>query len=202
MAAEAAREIGIEEQISLLLAHPLRMEILVVLIERRAAPSEIKDLLKAKLSDVSYHVKKLLEMNMIELVKTEQRRGQMAHIYRAVMRPVWSNEEWEKLSQEERERYSAWTVQLLIQDVVLAISGRTFQRRGDAHTSRSILQVDEQGWHDLNEMHDELLAAGFRIEKESLKRLRKSKEESFPIRSVLFCFEVPPRGADQAVDSA
>lgn len=183
--------IELQKQLSLLLRHPLRMEILTLLIERSASPSEISSHLKARLNDVSFHIKQLLRMKAIELVGEEIRRGQVAHIYRAVIRPVVSNEDWEQLSQEERERYATWDAQLLLQDIVLAIMGKTFQRRGDAHTSRSLLQVDEQGWSDLNAKHDELLEAGVEIEEESLKRIRTSKEETFPIRSFAFCFEMP-----------
>ena len=183
--------IRLDEQLGLLLSHPLRVEIMVVLIEGRAAPAEITKLLGAKLSDVSYHVKQLLKMEFIELVDVEPRRGQNAHVYRAVLRPIWSNEEWGKLSQEERERYVAWTIQLSLRDVVMAIGCGAFQARPDAHTSRAPLLVDEQGWREINALLDNTLKASFKVEEESLERLSESGEKGIVVRSVMLCHELP-----------
>lgn len=192
MAAEkTAPQIGVDEQLVRLLSSPIRMEILVVLIERTASPKEIAGQLKKKLNDVSYHVQELLKMGYIELVGEEPRRGQVAHLYRAVMRPIWNSDDWGQLSQEERERYAAWVVQLFNRDVVMALSARTFQARADAHTSRSLLRVDEQGWRDLNRIQDVALKAGFEVEAESVERL-KNGGESISVRTVMFCFEAPP----------
>lgn len=184
----------VDEQLVGLLSHPLRLEILVVLIERTAAPKEIAEELKAKLSDVSYHVKQLVKLGFIEAVGEEPRRGQVAHLYRAVMRPIWSNDEWAELSQEERERYAAWANQLWAYDLARAMAGRTFQARADAHTSRALYRVDERGWRELNKIMDDALAASREVEVESAKRLRATDGEggSIPVRAAMFCIEMPP----------
>lgn len=65
--------------------HPLKMRI----IELYATGAELtpvdvqRELDEPKLGNVSYHVRALLADGLIELVRTEQRRGALAHFYRA-----------------------------------------------------------------------------------------------------------------------
>lgn len=65
--------------------HPLRLSI----IELYAAGDELtpvdvqRALSEDKIGNVSYHVRGLLADGFIELVRTEQRRGALAHYYRA-----------------------------------------------------------------------------------------------------------------------
>lgn len=194
MSREAAPKQRVDEQLVGLLSHPLRLKILVVLIERVAAPKEIATELKAKLSDVSYHVKQLVKLGFIEPVGEERRRGQVAHLYRAVMRPIWSSEEWAELSERERERYVAWVNQLWAYDVARAWAAGTFQARTDAHTSRAPYRVDEQGWRELNEILDAALAASREVEVRSAERLAEAGDGALgiPVRMAMFCIEMPP----------
>jgi hypothetical protein len=187
-------EVRIDEQLFRLLKNPGLLETLVVLIERRASPSDIAEILKVKLSKAIYCVEQLEKMILIEEVGTERRRGQVAHLYKAIMRPIWKSEEWAELSQDERERYAAWAFQLFLRDVATAWMARTFQARVDAHTSRSLLRVDEQGWRDLNRIQDEALKTFHEVEVESDKRLSAAGDEAdlIIVRAGMFCIEVPP----------
>lgn len=193
VAGKAMPEIQIEKQLYRLLKNPDLLEVLVVLIERRASPSELVGVLEKKLPKMIYCVEQLEKMKMIELVDTERRRGQMAHVYRAVMRPIWKDEEWAELSQEERESYSSWAIQLFLRDVAIAWAGGTFQARVDSHTSRSPLRVDEQGWSDINRIQNEALAAFNEVEVESDKRRSKAGDDAdlILVRAAMFCIEMP-----------
>lgn len=68
--------------------HPLRMRILRVLIDARVpmSPNELARVLGEPLGNVAYHVRILAEGRMIELVRTEPRRGAVEHFYRASVR--------------------------------------------------------------------------------------------------------------------
>src|ERR1700749_4823066 len=68
------------------LAHPLRIHILRVLESRVASPSEIAEEIGAPLGNVSYHVRFLARVGLIELTSTKPRRGAVEHYYRAVGR--------------------------------------------------------------------------------------------------------------------
>jgi DNA-binding transcriptional ArsR family regulator len=65
------------------LAHPVRVRALAILVEREASPSELADELGEPLGNVSYHVRLLHDLGLIELVSTTPRRGAIEHHYRA-----------------------------------------------------------------------------------------------------------------------
>lgn len=69
------------------LGHPLRARILALLDEGEASPKEIAGQLGEKLGNVSYHVRILARLGLIELVRETPRRGAVEHHYRAVPRP-------------------------------------------------------------------------------------------------------------------
>ena len=69
------------------LAHPLRVRVLEALEDRTASPSELADELGANLSLLSYHVRKLEELGMIELVRKAPRRGAIEHFYALAQHP-------------------------------------------------------------------------------------------------------------------
>src|SRR5438105_12207772 len=66
------------------LSHPLRTRILATLNERVSSPNQLSKELHEGLSQVSYHVERLKKLGLIEMVKTEPRRGAVEHFYRGV----------------------------------------------------------------------------------------------------------------------
>jgi DNA-binding transcriptional ArsR family regulator len=66
------------------LGHPTRVRILAVLRERElASPVELSDELGVPLGTISYHVRRLETLGLIELATRTQRRGAVEHHYRA-----------------------------------------------------------------------------------------------------------------------
>jgi DNA-binding transcriptional ArsR family regulator len=84
------------------LSHPLRMRILGLLDGEVHSPKELADELDEPLGNVSYHVRTLADMGLIELVKKVPRRGAIEHYYRAPERNVVSDEEWMRTPQPLR----------------------------------------------------------------------------------------------------
>jgi len=165
----------------------------------RVLQSDIARELRIKLNKADYDVGELEKMGLVEAIDTERRRGMPTTIYRAVMRPVFSSEEWGKLSQDERERYSLWVQQLLLRDIAAAWHARTFQGRAESHTSRSPLRVDELGWIKINQGLDDLLALCREVEVESVDRARDAGDENelINIRVAMFSFEMPSKADPQ-----
>ena len=139
------------------LAHPLRVEILIILNERMASPNELSKELEEGLSQVSYHVKVLKDFECIEMVKTEPRRGAVEHYYRATARAFLSDREWQKLPESIKPGMSAAVMKMLIGDVIEAMNGGTFDSRDDRHMSWTPGVVDEQGWTESVELINETL---------------------------------------------
>ena len=69
------------------LGHPLRARILTVLDDEEASPKELAARFEEKLGNVSYHVRILLGLGLIELVRETPRRGAVEHHYRSMPRP-------------------------------------------------------------------------------------------------------------------
>jgi DNA-binding transcriptional ArsR family regulator len=75
--------------------HPLRRAILARLDQAVLSPKDLAGELSAPLSVVSYHVKELLRLDLIELVRTEQRRGAIQHWYRGKSRGIVNRREFQ-----------------------------------------------------------------------------------------------------------
>lgn len=87
-------EVRPQEALAKALSHPLRAQALTIFGERTAGPKEIADELAEKLPNVSYHVRVLEELGLIELVEEETVRGSIAHFYKVVEQDVDSYPVW------------------------------------------------------------------------------------------------------------
>lgn len=164
------------------LSHPVRTECLTILASRTASPRQLSDLLDHDLSNVSYHVRVLEELGLIELVGEESVRGAVAHFYKAVERPLAGAAEWEQLPQEVQAAFSAHSWDVLLKDVTKAIEKKTFDERPDRHLSRTSLLLDSEGFARLSQLMDELLEAIFSEQAAAADRMTKSGEK--PIHAV------------------
>ena len=153
----------VDPRIAKALSHPMRARILGILNERVASPNEIAEQLEERLPNVSYHVRALLDLGCIELVRTAQRRGAIEHYYRALKRPFFSDRDWKRLPQSARQAMSDVALQLIWNDVSTAIEENTFERRPDRYLTRSPLVLDERGWGELNEVLGGVLAEAERV---------------------------------------
>ena len=79
------------------LSHPLRTRILAVLNERVSSPNLLSKELHEGLSQVSYHVERLKKLGLIEMTKTEPRRGAVEHFYRGVRQILVPRSAWKDL---------------------------------------------------------------------------------------------------------
>jgi DNA-binding transcriptional ArsR family regulator len=181
----------VDPRIAKALSHPMRARILGILNERVASPNEIAELIDERLPNVSYHVRALLDLECIELVRTAQRRGAIEHYYRAIVRPFFSDRDWKRLPRSGRQAISDVALQIIWEDAAEAIKAGTFESRPDRHLSHSDLVVDEQGWKELTKLFAETLAEVKKIESTSAQRLKESDGEGIPTRAVLMHFESP-----------
>lgn len=180
---------GVDQRLVKALAHPLRVQILAILNERMASPNELSKELEEGLSQVSYHVKVLKDFECIEMVKTEPRRGAVEHYYRATSRAFLADSEWQHLPDSIKPGVSTSVLKLILDDVIAAINGGTFNARDDVHMSWTPGVVDEQGWDESVELVNETLEQLIKIHAGSAKRLAKSGEEGITATAVLMNFE-------------
>ncbi len=179
------------EQLLKGLSHPVRVECLTVLAERVASPRELAEALDEDLSNVSYHVRVLSELGLIELVNEEPVRGAVAHFYKAVERPLLSKADWEKLAPEVRTAISVYGWDVLIKDASTAIEKGTFDNRPDRHLTRTSLLLDADSFARLSKAMEELLELVFEEQAASAERRHKTGDRPIHAVAAMALFEMP-----------
>jgi DNA-binding transcriptional ArsR family regulator len=159
-----------ESTIGALVAHPTRVLAYVILNERVASPTEIAREIGKDVGHVGYHVRKLREMELIELVEENAVRGAVEHRYAATKRPIVGDTDWAHLSLEQRESLTRLTMQLIVADAAAAIETGTFDARLNRCLVRHVLQVDEQGFAELHELDERRYLETLEIEARSMER--------------------------------
>src|ERR1700760_5138202 len=97
---------SMETTLGAIVAHPTRARAFSILAERTASPVEIAQEIGKDVGHVGYHVRKLQQLGLIELVDERPVRGAVEHFYRAIERPVVVEEEFAKQPLEVREIFT------------------------------------------------------------------------------------------------
>ncbi len=173
----------LDERLAKALSHPLRQRILQRLNEGGVkSPNELSRDLGDPLGNVSYHVRILRELDCVELVRTEQRRGALEHYYRATAQPWLDDKQWARLPAAFRRKTLGRTLSELLES-----AGEASQEGGFDHpeavVTRMPLDLDEQGFNDVVKLLNDTLEAALKIQSESQKR--KSEPGAEVIRTEL-----------------
>jgi DNA-binding transcriptional ArsR family regulator len=154
------------------LSHPLRVRILALLQERTASPRELAEWLDATLGTVSYHVRTLHDFGLIELVKTTQVRGAIAHHYKATVRPPVDGDAWASAAPIVKQAAVGASLQT-VDDYARASAAAGGFDRTEAHLSRTGLRLDAKGWQQAAKACEKLLGELARIEEAAGRRIEK-----------------------------
>ena len=177
------------------LAHPLRVQIMSVLQDRTASPSDLAEELKAPLGNVSYHVRILAKLDLLKLVRKRQRRGAIEHLYRANGRIRVSDRAWGQVPGIVKTAMVGATLEQVGRYVEQSAVTGGFER-AEAHLIRQPMHLDQQGWEELSAAVAELLQRANDIERESQQRLGQAEHEGeLEAGLVMMLFEGAPGGA-------
>lgn len=159
---------------------------LSVLNERVTSPSELAGELDEPIGNVSYHMRTLAELGMVELVRTEPRRGAVEHYYKAIERPHLPAQEWATLPASVRRSFADTTGRQVVDDLTTAAKSGGLEREG-ARLNRLELKLDQKGWDELGKLLDDTAQ---RIEKIAAKAAdRGNGNDAITGRAVLMLFE-------------
>jgi predicted ArsR family transcriptional regulator len=183
----------IDRRLIRLASDPVRFKILVLLNDRSAGAGEVAAELDIDPSAAGRHLEAMHDAGLIEVVGEVLNRGAVEPRYRAVVRALWDEEDWEALSREEQQRLTAWIIAMIEADAHAALEHDTFTSRQDSHISRTASLVDEQGWRELTRIKQEALEQIFAVQAASSERLAETDEEGIPVLSAMLCFELPRR---------
>jgi DNA-binding transcriptional ArsR family regulator len=168
----------LDERLAKAFSHRLRVQILQRLDEvGESSPREIADALGEPVGNVSYHVRILREFGCVELIRTEPRRGALAHFYRATVSPWLDDEQWAGLPPGFRRETLSRTLSETVERASTASREGGFDSP-EVHVSRAILELDAQGLVEITALLDETLSAVRRIAEESARNREKGSRTS------------------------
>jgi hypothetical protein len=182
---------GVEQLVAKAFAHPLRVQILIILNERVASPNLLAQELDQSLNLVAYHVRVLEKYDCIELVDTKQRRGATEHFYRATRRQFLSDQEWSRLPEALRPGVAGAILKAVFQDIEDAARAGTLDEVDDQHVSRTPMVVDQQGWEDVVGLLSDTLDRVLEIQAEASARLAGSGESGILSKVEMLHFKSP-----------
>ena len=186
---------GVEQIVAKAFAHPLRVQILIILNERVASPNLLAQELDQSLNLVAYHVRVLEKYDCIELVDTKQRRGATEHFYRATRRQFLSDSEWARMPESLRPGLSGAMLKSVFDDIEDAVTEGTLDEIEDRHLSRTPMVVDQQGWDDVVSLLSGTLDRVLEIQAEASERLANSDETGMLSKVAMMHFKSPtPKG--------
>jgi len=192
---DAGRDRPLDPNLAKALSHPLRQRILERLsVGGEASPIQIARLLDAPLPNVAYHVRVLLELDCVELVRTRQVRGALEHTYRATAHPWLDAEQWARLPASFRRQALARTLREVVSDASDAGVAGGFDHPG-AQVRRATAVLDPQGWQDIAVLLEDTLVSVQRIHDASAVRAAKGETGRPTIEAEigLLLFRRPPQ---------
>ena len=174
------------------LAHPLRVSILSALEHRIASPSQLAEELDVPLPNLSYHIRMLVQLDLLKLVKTRPRRGAIEHYYQAKGRVVVSDKAWGQVPTLVKEAMVSAALKQAGEFVDQGAARGGFEDES-AHLSRQPLKLDQKAWKELAKKVSELHEYAVGLQKESEKRRNESDHlDEVDAGLVMMLFKAPP----------
>jgi DNA-binding transcriptional ArsR family regulator len=173
------------------MSHPLRVRILALLDERKASPVELAQVLEASLGTVSYHVRTLHQLGLIDLVDETRVRGAVEHHYRARARPKVTDHAWEHAPPIAKQAAVGSSLQMIDEYARASAAAGGFDH-SDAALIRLSMKLDEKAWRQLAKACNKLFEQAQRIEEEAGERMKGSSQanhDAMDVGLVMMLFE-------------
>jgi DNA-binding transcriptional ArsR family regulator len=159
----------LDQELARALAHPLRVRILMLLEREVQSPLDLARAMGEPLNKIGYHVHALRDAGCIELVRTEHRRGAVAHFYRPTTRAFLTDEQWAGLPPGIRRKLVAQTLSDVMVDARKAVDGEGFDH-DKVHVTRTELELDQEGFEAMIELLNQTLDRALEIQGETINR--------------------------------
>jgi DNA-binding transcriptional ArsR family regulator len=156
------------------LGHPLRVEILTILAEGVASPKEIAEELNEGIAQVSYHVKVLRDARLIVDDHSVQRRGAVAHFYRAAVPTLIPPDAWDNLPDAVRKGISAHILKEFLDDALASMEEGVFDD-SPGELSWTPLILDQIGVEEIGQLSRDFLKSLLAVQAKASERLPKKK---------------------------
>lgn len=151
------------------LAHPTRVAILQHLEDGIASPKELAGHIGLSVENVSYHVRMLADLGIIELARETPRRGAIEHHYRARPRPKVNQRAWSGAPKLAQDAATAATLQSIADSLKTAGKNGSLNT-DDSTVMREALRLDEEGAREVSGILAQALEDCRAAQKRSAKR--------------------------------
>jgi len=182
---------GVEQIVAKAFAHPLRVQILIILNEKVASPNMLAQQLDESLNLVAYHVRVLEKYDCIELVDTKQRRGATEHFYRATRRQLLTDDQWASMPASLRPGMASAVLKSIFEDIEAASKAGTLEEVEDIHITRLPMVLDKAGWGEVSTLLKSTYDQLMEIQTASSERVAESKEDAVLAKVHLLHFKSP-----------
>lgn len=180
----------IDQDLVRALAHPMRVRILEALQGRTASPTELAREFRESLGVVSYHANALLEVECIEQVRTQPKRGTIEHFYTVKPRSFIGHQDWRRTPVSVRGGVTDEAIRTFIAKVGAAVDADTIDSREDTTLNWMPMTVDDRGWRETAEILDRALRELMKVAADSRERLGEA--DGIPVVTAMAAFEAPP----------
>jgi AcrR family transcriptional regulator len=174
----------------------LPQRIAQLVAEHPASAEEIARRLGVGVEQVAEGMVWLQRASFVEL-SPEQGDGSEGPVYRSRMGLMYDRQ-WSRLSRSDRRLISTRVWNLIVAEVERALELDTFDDRLDRHLSHLTMRLDEQGWRELGEIHNDALDASLEVRTRANDRLRESGAPSIDVCAVQLTFALPRDPDDDA----
>lgn len=170
-------DLPLKERLIKAMGHSLRVRILAYMNDRPWSPRELADELDEGLSQISYHVKVLHDFELIQLVRTEPRRGAVAHYYKATARAFMPSSITKKFPKSGRRSMIVGTIEDANMDVAASLESGKFDERDDYHVSYTPGNLDAKAREAAEKLADKLVEDFLQLGAESAERVVNGEGE-------------------------
>lgn len=159
--------------------HGVRLDVYSILFERIASPSELAWILEKPLSTISYHIDELKLDGLIELVKTEPRRGAVEHYYQATTIPELSFEELQALPKLMRRKVIATALRAIMAESLASLRHGGMDQDDDLNVIWIPTRFSQKGNSEMNALQVETFERFLAIKARDEDR---EKNDSAPVK--------------------
>lgn len=154
------------------LNHPIRLRILEHLMRENASATILTDVFGMKLSNVSYHLCKVLyeECGVVAVVEEIQRRGVMEKVFQIKREAYVGVLQWQRIPEPIRSGARGIALERFLSMAIEALQAEGEEARDDSVYSWQGLEVDEQGQREVDRAFKDMSRRLDRIEKRSIAR--------------------------------
>jgi len=157
-----------------------------------ASPSELAEELEVPLPNLSYHIRMLVQLDLLKLVKTRPRRGAIEHYYQAKGPVSVSDKAWGQVPTLVKEAMVSASLRQT-GELVEAAAARGGFDSPEAHLSRQPLKLDSKAFKDLSKKARELYDYALQVQKEADKRRKDSDHlDEVDAALITMLFTAPP----------